>query len=55
MPRQHIECSRITYSFPDDFAERLARFKEGSGLPWAELPRRLGVKLSQPALRRRLR
>ena len=41
MPRQHTHHSRITYVFPDDFPQRLRRFKEESGLPWAELKRRL--------------
>ena len=39
MPRQHIHHSRKTYDFP----RLLVRFKEESGLPWAELHRRLGV------------
>ena len=43
MPRQRIHHSRITYDFPDDFPERLKRFKEESGLPWAEINRRLGI------------
>ena len=43
MPRQHIHHTRETYDFPDDFAERLVRFKDESGLSWAELTRCLGV------------
>ena len=43
MPRQYTHHSRIVYAFPDDFPERLKRFKEESGLPWAELRRRLGA------------
>ena len=43
MPRQRIRHSRITYEFPDDFPQRLVRFKEASGLSWAELARRLGT------------
>ncbi len=43
MPRQRTHYSRRTYTFPDDFPERLERFKEASGLSWAELNRRLGV------------
>ena len=39
MPRQRIHHSRVTYDFP----ERLVRFKEESGLPWAEMNRRLGT------------
>ena len=34
MPRQRIHHSRVTYQVPDDFPERLERFKEESGLPW---------------------
>ena len=43
MPRQRIHHTRETYDFPDDFPERLKRFKEESGLTWAELNRRLGT------------
>ena len=43
MPRQRIHHTREAYAFPDDFPERLARFKEESGLSWAELTRRLGT------------
>ena len=43
MPRQHTHHSRIVYAFPEDFPERLKRFKEESGLSWAELRRRLGA------------
>ena len=43
MPRQRIHHSRVTYESPSYFPERLVRFKEESGLPWAELNRRLGV------------
>ena len=42
-PRQRIHHSRKTYDFPDDFPQRLVRFKEESGLLWAELNRRLGT------------
>ena len=41
MPRQRIQHSRRTDDFPDDFPERLVRFQEESGLPWAELNRRV--------------
>ena len=43
MPRQRIQHSRIAYVFPEDFPQRLVRFKEESGLSWAELARRLGT------------
>ena len=35
MPRQRIHHSRETYGLPDDFPQRLVRFKEESLLPWA--------------------
>ena len=43
MPRQRIHHSLNTYDFPSDFPERLVRFKEASGLSWAEMARRLGT------------
>ena len=43
MPRQHTRYSRIVYVFPGDFPQRLVRFKEESGLSWAEIARRLGT------------
>ena len=43
MPRQRTDHSRMVYVFPDDFPRRLERFKEKSGLSWAELARRLGT------------
>ena len=43
MPRQRTHHSRVTYTFPDDFPQRLARLREESGLPWAELHRRLNL------------
>ena len=43
MPRQRNNLSRITYDFFDDFPQRLVRFKEESGLSWAEIARRLGT------------
>ena len=35
----------VEYDLPTDFAERLALFKEASGLSWNELARLLGVSL----------
>ena len=35
----------IEFDFPPDFPERLALFKEASGLSWKELARLLGVSL----------
>ena len=43
MPRQRTNYSKITYAVPDDFAQRLKRFKEESGLSWLEIARRLGT------------
>ena len=43
MPRQRINHGGMVYVFPDDFSQRLERFKEESGLSWAELARRLGT------------
>ena len=44
MPRQRIHHTRETYEVPDDFPERLERFKEESGLTWSRRsPRRLGT------------
>ena len=43
MPRQRIEYRRISYTFPEDFPQRLERFQQESGLSWAELARRLGT------------
>ena len=41
MPRQRIDHSTEHHDLPEDFPERLERFKEASGLSWAELNRRL--------------
>ena len=43
MPRQHTNYIRDTYDFPEDFPQRVERFKEESGLPWAEIARLLGT------------
>ena len=43
MPRQRTYYSRRTHVFPDDFPQRLERFKEESGLSWAEIARLLGT------------
>ena len=43
MPRQRIHYTRETYDFPDDFPERLERFRKESGLSWAEIARRIGT------------
>ena len=42
-PRQRIQHSRRTDDFPDDFPQRLVRFREVSRMPWAEIARRLGA------------
>ena len=41
MPRQRTNYSRRTYVIPDNFPQRLRRFKEESGLSWSEIARRL--------------
>ena len=41
MPRQRTQHSRRVYVFPDDFPGRLERFREESGLTWAEIARRI--------------
>ena len=43
MPRQRTQYSRDIHVFPDDFQQRLKRFKEVSGLSWSEIARRLGT------------
>ena len=43
MPRQRINYVRDTYVFPEDFPDRLVRFKEEPGLPWAEIAGCLGT------------
>ena len=43
MPRQRTHYNRRAYVFPDDFPQRLVWFKHASGLPWAEIARRLGI------------
>lgn len=42
MPRKRIRYRRIARAFPADFPKRLERFKEVSGLSWAEIARRVG-------------
>ena len=43
MPRQRTNYFRETHDFSSDFPQRLQRFKEESGLTWAEIARRLGT------------
>ena len=43
MPRQRTDHSRIVYVLPNDFPQRLMRFREVSRMPWAEIARRLGA------------
>ena len=43
MPRQRIHRSRVTDQLPHDFPGRLERFKEESGLSWAEIVTRLDI------------
>ena len=41
MPRQRNRYPRAACALPEDFPQRLERFKEVSGLSWRELARRL--------------
>ncbi len=41
MLRPHTYYSPRTHVFPDDFPQRLERFKVESSLSWAEIARRL--------------
>ena len=40
MPRQRTDHSRIVHVLPNDFPQRLVRFREVSRMPWAEIARR---------------
>ena len=43
MPREPVDHGRIVYVVPPDFPERLELLQKESGLPWAEIARRLGT------------
>ena len=43
MGRQRRIYQPVYYEFPEDFPDRLERFKEAAGLTWNALARRLGV------------
>ena len=43
MPRQRTHHRTRTYAFSDDFPQALERFREASGLSWAEMARRTGT------------
>ncbi len=43
MPRQRTNYFRETRDFTEDFPQRLERFKEESGLTWAEIACRIGT------------
>ena len=45
MPRKRIHLRRAEYTLTGDFAEGLERFKEASGLSWAEIARLLGTSV----------
>ncbi len=45
MPRKRIQLRRAEYTLTGDFAEGLERFKEASGLSWAEIARLLGTSV----------
>lgn len=41
---QRIIHRPVEFDFPEDFSERLTRFKERSGLSWKALARMMGVR-----------
>ena len=43
MPRKRIRRRRVSYVLTGDFPEGLERFKEASGLSWADIARLLGT------------
>ena len=43
MSRQRTHHGRTVYVLPDDFPQRLKRLQKESGLPWAEIARRIGT------------
>ena len=43
MARKRVRRSRASYELTGDFPRSLQRFKEASGLPWAEMARLLGT------------
>ena len=43
MRRRRIDHSRTVYVLPADFPKRLRRLQRESGLPWAEIARRIGT------------
>ena len=45
MPRRRIRRVGVARGFPADFPQRLKRFKEESGLSWAEIARRVGADI----------
>ena len=43
MPRKRIRRRRVSYVLTGDFPDGLERFKEASGLSWADIARLLGT------------
>ncbi len=43
--RKRIRYPRTICGFPADFPQRLKRFKEESGMSWAEIARRVGADI----------
>lgn len=43
MGRQRRVHRRVVPVFPDDFPQRLERFREATGLSWRSLARKIGV------------
>ena len=44
---QRLDHRPFEHDFPPDFPERLARFKEASGLSWRAIARLLGISPSR--------
>ena len=47
MGTQRLMHRPFEFEFPSDFADRLTRFKEASGLSWRAIARMLGVSPSR--------
>ena len=45
MPRKRIKSRKAAYVLTEDFPRALERFKQASGLPWAEIARLLGTSV----------
>ncbi len=43
MPRRNGRSSKPSYALTEDISDALVKFKDASGLSWAEIARRLGT------------